>query len=43
MQLKDTIRESQAFLTRAIVAGLLVLAAVLVLAWRMVQLAGYRS
>jgi len=38
MQLKDTIRESQAFLTRAIVAGMLVLAAVLVLVWRMVQL-----
>ena len=28
MQLKDTIRESQAFLTRAIVAGMLVIAAV---------------
>ncbi len=38
MQLKDTIRESQAFLTRAIVAGMLVLAAVSVLIWRMVQL-----
>ena len=38
MQLKDTIRESQAFLTRAIVAGLLVLAAALVLSWRMLQL-----
>jgi len=38
MQLKDTIRESQAFLTRAIVAGLLVCAAVLVLSWRMLQL-----
>jgi penicillin-binding protein 2 len=38
MLLKDTIRESQAFLTRAIVAGLLVMAAVLALGWRMVQL-----
>ena len=38
MQLKDTIHENQAFLNRAIVAGLLVLAAVLVLLWRMVQL-----
>jgi len=38
MQLKDTIRESQAFLTRAIITGMLVLAAVLILIWRMVQL-----
>ncbi len=38
MQLKDTIRESQAFLNRAIIAGLLVVLAVLALAWRMVQL-----
>jgi penicillin-binding protein 2 len=38
MQLKDTIRESQAFLTRSIVAGLLVCGAVLVLSWRMLQL-----
>ena len=38
MQLKDSIRESQAFLTRSIVAGLIVLTAVLVLVWRMVQL-----
>ena len=38
MQLKDTIRENQAFLTRAIVAGMLVLIAVLTLSWRMVQL-----
>jgi penicillin-binding protein 2 len=38
MQLKDTIRESQAFLGRAIFAGLLVLAAVLLLGWRMLQL-----
>ena len=38
MQLKDTIRESQAFLTRAIVAGMLVLAVVLALIWRLVQL-----
>ena len=38
MHLKDTIRESQAFLTRAIIAGLLVMAAVLALSWRMVQL-----
>ena len=38
MLLKDTIRESQAFLNRAIIAGLLVLAAVLMLVWRMVQL-----
>jgi penicillin-binding protein 2 len=38
LQLKDTIRESQAFLTRAIVAGLLVCGAVLVLSWRMLQL-----
>jgi penicillin-binding protein 2 len=38
MELKDTIRESQSFLTRAIVAGLAVLLAVLVLTWRMAQL-----
>ena len=38
MQLKDTIRESQAFLTRAIVAGMLVIAAVAVLVGRMVEL-----
>jgi len=38
MQLKDTIRESQAFLNRAILAGMLVLAAVALLTWRMVQL-----
>lgn len=38
MQLKDTIVESQAFLTRAIVAGLLVLIAVTVVLWRMIQL-----
>ncbi|MGB5650150.1 MAG: penicillin-binding transpeptidase domain-containing protein, partial [Sedimenticolaceae bacterium] len=38
MQLKDTIRENQAFLNRAIVAGMLVLAAMLVISWRMVQL-----
>ena len=38
MQLKDTIRESQAFLTRAIVAGMLVIAAVALLISRMVQL-----
>lgn len=38
MQLKDTIRENQAFLTRTIVAGLLVLAAVLLLTWRLIQL-----
>ena len=38
MQLKDTIRENQAFLTRAIAAGMLVLAAVMLLVWRMVQL-----
>ncbi|MCB1773222.1 MAG: penicillin-binding protein 2 [Gammaproteobacteria bacterium] len=38
MQLKDTIGESQAFLNRAIVAGILVLAAVLVVLYRMVQL-----
>lgn len=38
MQLKDTIRESQTFLTRAIVAGLLVLAAVAMLVGRMAQL-----
>ena len=38
MHLKDTIRESQAFLNRAIIAGLLVLGAVVVLVWRMAQL-----
>jgi penicillin-binding protein 2 len=38
MQLKDTIRENQAFLNRAIVAGILVLLAVTVVSWRMVQL-----
>lgn len=38
MQLKDTIRESQLFLNRAIVAGLLVVAAVILLVWRMAQL-----
>ncbi|MGD8956307.1 MAG: penicillin-binding protein 2 [Chromatiaceae bacterium] len=38
MQLKDNIRESQAFLTRAIVAGMLVLATMLLLISRMVQL-----
>ncbi len=38
MQLKDTIRESQAFLNRTIVAGMLVVLAVTTLAWRMVQL-----
>ena len=38
MQLKDTIRESQDFLNRAIVAGMLVLFAVAVLAWRLFQL-----
>ncbi len=38
MQLKDTIRESQAFLNRAIIGGLLVLLAVGALIWRMVQL-----
>ncbi len=38
MYLKDTIRESQLFLTRAIVAGLAVLVATLMVAWRMVQL-----
>jgi penicillin-binding protein 2 len=38
MHLKDTIRESQAFLNRAIIAGLLVMLAVLVLVWRMAQL-----
>jgi penicillin-binding protein 2 len=38
MQLKDTIRESQAFLNRTIVAGVLVALAVATLAWRMVQL-----
>lgn len=38
MHLKDTIRESQAFLNRAIIAGLLVFGAVMVLVWRMAQL-----
>ena len=38
MHLKDTIRESQAFLNRAIIAGLLVFGAVMVLVWRMTQL-----
>jgi penicillin-binding protein 2 len=38
MYLKDTIRESQAFLTRAIIAGMLVMLAVMVLTWRMFQL-----
>lgn len=38
MQLKDTIVESQAFLTRVIVAGLLVLVAVLLVLSRMIQL-----
>lgn len=38
MQIKDTIRENQAFLTRAIIAGLVVLFAVLLITWRMVQL-----
>jgi penicillin-binding protein 2 len=38
MQLKDNIRESQAFLTRTIVAGMLVLATILLLVSRMVQL-----
>ena len=38
MQLKDTIGESQAFLNRTIVAGILVLAAVLVVLYRMAQL-----
>jgi len=38
MQIKDNIRESQAFLTRTIVAGMLVLATVLLLVSRMVQL-----
>jgi penicillin-binding protein 2 len=38
MQLKDTIHESQTFLTRAIVAGLLVVAALSLLIMRMVQL-----
>ena len=38
MQLKDNIRESQAFLTRTIVAGMLVLATMLLLISRMVQL-----
>ena len=38
MQIKDTLRESQAFLTRSIIAGIVVLAAMLVVLWRMVQL-----
>ncbi len=38
MQLKDTIGESQAFLSRAIIAGLLVLLVVALLAWRMFEL-----
>ncbi len=38
MQIKDNIRESQAFLTRTIVAGMLVLATMLLLVSRMVQL-----
>ena len=38
MQIKDNIRESQAFLTRTIVAGMLVLATILLLVSRMVQL-----
>ena len=38
MQIKDTIRESQAFLARAIVAGLLVFAAIFLVIWRMTQL-----
>ena len=38
MQLKDTIRESQAFMNRTIVAGLLVVFAVSLLTWRMLQL-----
>ena len=38
MQLKDTIRESQAFLSRTIAAGFLVLIAVVLLSWRMMQL-----
>jgi penicillin-binding protein 2 len=38
MQLKDTIRESQVFLNRVIIAGLLVCAAALTLVSRMVQL-----
>ncbi|MDJ0740676.1 MAG: penicillin-binding protein 2 [Gammaproteobacteria bacterium] len=38
MQLKDTIRENQAFLTRAIVAGMLVIGAVALLVGRMAQL-----
>ena len=37
-ELKDTIRESQAFLARAIVAGLLVFAAISLVVWRMTQL-----
>lgn len=38
MQLKDTIRESQSFLNRAIIAGLAVILLLLLLVWRMVQL-----
>jgi penicillin-binding protein 2 len=38
MQLKDTIRESQSFLNRVIVAGLAVILMLLLLVWRMVQL-----
>lgn len=38
MFLKDTIRENQAFLNRTIGAGFLVLLAVLLVLWRMVQL-----
>ena len=38
MHLKDTIRESQFFLNRAIAAGLVVLIAVCLLVWRMAQL-----
>jgi penicillin-binding protein 2 len=38
MFLKDTIRENQAFLNRTIIAGFLVLLAVLVVLWRMIQL-----
>jgi len=38
MHLKDTIRESQLFLNRAITAGLVVLVAVCLLVWRMAQL-----
>lgn len=38
MLLKDTIHESQSFLNRAIIAGLLVLLAMTALIWRMVQL-----